>query len=53
MLGFIILAAVVGGLLWRTGAWPFDRSYPLLTKFSDRGVKTAAAPAPETDKPRA
>jgi len=53
MVGYIILAAVVAGVLWRTGLWPFDRNYPMLTKYSDRGVKPAAAPAPQKDKPGA
>jgi hypothetical protein len=53
MVGFIILAAIVGAVLWRTGLWPFDRNYPMLTKYSDRGVKPAAAPATKTDKPAA
>jgi hypothetical protein len=52
MVGFIILAVAVGGALWYLGVWPFDRSYPFLTKYSDRGNKNADAPAPQTTKPR-
>jgi hypothetical protein len=53
MFGFIVLAAAAGGTLWYLGIWPFDRNYPFLTKYSERGNKNTDAPAPQTIKPRA
>jgi hypothetical protein len=45
MLGLIIIVAAAV-LIWYLGVWPFNRSYPYLTKYSELGVKKTDVPPP-------
>jgi hypothetical protein len=44
MLQLIVPVAVVAGILWYFGVWPFDKSYRYLPKYTDTGKKKIDAP---------
>jgi hypothetical protein len=45
----IIVVAVLGGIVWFLGIWPFDRSYRYLPKYAD--IRSGKDVPPADDKP--